>query len=172
MVEVMNRAARRAARKAQPAIETGIYIVPLEFTEAYYHAQVAQEGMWNPDPPVIVTRPKEEFGRADEVWLQRTLAQMRRVREPGTNRYVFPGESGRADTDIDIGLIDLQVYFNGRAGRRTERQVFDESTRSRAKGDSRSAANRVRRRESRSSRHKTRSNPGGCFVCRTDARKC
>jgi len=37
------------------------------------------------------------------------------------------------------------------------------STRSRAEGDSRSAANRVRRRESRFSRHRTRSNPGGRF---------
>ena len=35
-------------------------------------------------------------------------------------------------------------------------------TRSRAEGDSRSAANRVRRHESRFSRHRTRSNPGGC----------
>jgi hypothetical protein len=36
-------------------------------------------------------------------------------------------------------------------------------TRSRAEGDSRSAANRERRHASRFRRHRTRSNPGGCF---------
>jgi hypothetical protein len=129
MAKVMNRVARRAARKAQPAVETGIYIVPMGCTEAYYHAQIAQEGMWNPDPPVIVTRPKEEFGRADEAWLQRTLSQMRKVREPGTNRYVFPGESGQADTDIDIGLIDVQIYFDAYSGEIAGSPMTDENLR-------------------------------------------
>ncbi|MGO9468468.1 MAG: hypothetical protein ACLQVF_30410 [Isosphaeraceae bacterium] len=43
--------------------------------------------------------------------------------------------------------------------------------RSRVEGDSRSAANRMRRHESRFSRHRTRSSPGGCFGRRTEARK-
>jgi hypothetical protein len=44
--------------------------------------------------------------------------------------------------------------------------------RSRAEGDSRSAANRVRQHENRLSRHRTRSNPGGCdSVVGPDARR-
>jgi hypothetical protein len=122
MAEVMNRAARRAEKVgntgSKNGIETAVYVVPMDLVEGYYHTQIAREGLWNDDPPVIVTRPVTEIFRADDEWFDHTLSQMREVRRPGTNRYVFPGEAGKSDTDIDIGLIDVQVYFNHYTGDR------------------------------------------------------
>jgi hypothetical protein len=51
---------------------------------------------------------------------------------------------------IGVGLMWVVSGHNGENLFRTE-------------GDSRSAANRVRRHRSRFSRHRTRSNPGGCL---------
>jgi hypothetical protein len=111
MAKERNRAARRrAGRGARPRIETAAYVVPMELVELYYHTQIAREGLWNPDPPVIILRPQQEFGRADDAWFDRTLAQMREVRKPGTNRYVLPANGG--NVDLDIGLLDVQVYFH------------------------------------------------------------
>jgi hypothetical protein len=111
MAEVMNRAARRAAAAGKPKLETGIYIVPMGLVEQYYHTQIACEGIWNADPPVIIMRPNEEFDRATDEWFARTLSQMREVRNPGTIRYRFPGDA--REIDIDIGLIDVQIYYPG-----------------------------------------------------------
>ena len=130
MSEVMNRAARRAARSGRPAIEAGIYIVPMELTEEYYYTQIAREGMWNDDPPVIVHRPAKQMFRADDAWFRHILNQMREVRKPGTNRYVFPPEGDRDhDIDIDIGLIDVQIYFNAYSGRHAGSPMTDENLR-------------------------------------------
>lgn len=119
MTEVMNRADRRAAKagrprpKSTPPLEAGVYIIPMELTEHYYQSQIAREGIWRDDPPVIVHRPAEQMFRADDAWFYHTLSQMREVRRPGTNRCVFPPEGDRDhEIDIDIGLIDVQIYFN------------------------------------------------------------
>jgi hypothetical protein len=133
MTEVMNRAARRAAkadrpRAARPSIETGIYVVPMHLVEGYYYTQIAREGIWNDDPPVIVHRPAEQMFRADDAWFRHTLSQMQAVRRPGTNRYVFPPEPDRNhEIDIDIGLIDVQIYFNAYAGRRGGSPLTDQN---------------------------------------------
>ena len=125
MTEVMNRTVRRAARPKGDDIETGIYVVPMELVEWYYRTQIASEGFWNPDPPVIVMRPVKAMHRADDAWFAETLAQMREVREPGTNRYVFPAEEDRPEIDIDIGLIDVQFYFNAYRGVRRGSPLTD-----------------------------------------------
>jgi len=121
MAEAMNRAMRPASAKARATpgrggqTTTSVYLIPLELTEAYYRIHIAAEGgCSNHQPPVIITRPQAEFGRADEAWLQRTLGQMLDVRKPGTHRYVLPHEHGKSD--IDIGLIDVQVYFHDTEG--------------------------------------------------------
>jgi hypothetical protein len=132
MAEVMNRAARRAAKAAGSPVETGIYIVPMEHVEEYYYTQIAREGIWNDDPPVIVHRPvkQRQMFRADDAWLRHTLSQMREVRKGGTYRYVFPSErEGGQELDIDIGLIDVEVYFPAYAGRRSGSPMTDENFR-------------------------------------------
>jgi hypothetical protein len=121
MVEVMNRASRRAAKAGRPKPEVGIYVLPMELTEPYLLSNIVREGVWNEAPPVIVMRPKEEFGRADDAWFGRTLGQMRQVRKPGTLRFCI-GEDG---VDLDVGLIDIQVYFEADAARRNSDRVSD-----------------------------------------------
>jgi hypothetical protein len=95
--------------------------------EPYFHSQIAHVGFWNDETPAVIIRLQEESGRADDAWLQRTLAQMRKLREPGTKRYVFPGKTG--SIDIDIRLIDAQVYFNGYSGKLTGSPMTDENFR-------------------------------------------
>lgn len=134
MAEVMNRVGRRAAKgrteTARPPIEVGVYIVPMELTEEYYRTQIAREGCWNDDPPVIVHRPVTRMFRADDAWLRQTLGQMREVRRPGTNRAVFPAGGGFGrEIDIDIGLIDVQIYFPGYSGRQGGSPMTDENFR-------------------------------------------
>jgi hypothetical protein len=64
------------------------------------------------------------------------------------------GQEQPLDPAAEISIIAAGPVETGRS--------FGRGTRSRAEGDSRPAANRVRRPESRFSRHRTRSNPGGC----------
>ena len=124
MAEVMNRAARRAVEagrsrpKAPPELETAVYIIPMQLTEQYYLTQIACEGIWKNDPPVLVHRPEPQMFRADDAWFRHILSQMREVRKTGTHRCVFPPEGDRRhEIDIDIGLIDVQVYFDASNGR-------------------------------------------------------
>jgi hypothetical protein len=49
---------------------------------------------------------------------------MREVRRSGTHRYVFPCDSGK-EVDIDLGLIDIQVNFNGYSGPPTGSPMTD-----------------------------------------------
>jgi hypothetical protein len=68
--------------------------------------------------------------RADDAWFRQTVEQMRQVRRPGTNRYVFPPEHDRdQEIDIDIGLIDVQVFFNAYAGECVGSPMTDENFR-------------------------------------------
>lgn len=114
MTTLTNRKARRAQRSGRREIEVGIYIVPMDLVRDYYQTQIAIEGYWNDRPPVIVVQPVTEMFRADDAWFKHTLSQMHEVRRPGAIRYVVPCEGGQVD--IDIGLIDVQIYFDGHAG--------------------------------------------------------
>lgn len=93
--------------------------------EGYCRTQIARKGTLGEDPPVIVMRPAKAIHRADEAWFAETLAQMRKVRRPGTNRYVFPAEGGRPELDIDIGLIDVRFCFQASAGHRSGSPMTD-----------------------------------------------
>jgi hypothetical protein len=131
IAEVMNRVTRRAAAASRsrprtiPPIDIAIYIVPMELTEGYYAAYIADEGIGSLEPAIIIMRPEAELGRADHAWLQRTLGQMRDVRQPGTHRYEFPHDGGTIE--IDIGLIDVQVWFNDTAGELADDYRSDEN---------------------------------------------
>ena len=108
-------------------IETGIYIIPMELTEQYYLTQIANEGIWNLDPPILVHRPETQMFRADDAWFRHILSQMREVRKPGAHRCVFPPEGDRHHAlDIDISLIDVQVYFDDYTKLRANRPETDE----------------------------------------------
>jgi hypothetical protein len=100
----------------------------MPYTEAYYFSNIAREGFWNEDPPVIVHRPVKELFRADDAWFEDTFRQMQEVRKPGTHRCVFPPEGDRTQPlDIDIGLIDVQIYFPDYSGPPGGCPMFDEN---------------------------------------------
>ena len=69
MAEVMNRAARRAAAagKTQPIIRVTnrVDVVPMEHVETFFKYEIASEGRWRSDVPLIIIRPDHEAGEAD-----------------------------------------------------------------------------------------------------------
>jgi hypothetical protein len=110
MADMMNRAARRAARmhKAAPIIRVSnrIDVVPMEHVESFYQYEIAREGKWRSDVPLIIIRPDHEKGEADDAWFPRTLARMREARQrKGSQTLSLSG------TEVDVGLVDIAVFF-------------------------------------------------------------
>src|SRR5271163_670233 len=85
MAEVMNRAARRAAGKGKPQptirVTDRVDVVPMEHVETFFNYEIAREGKWRSDVPVIIFRPEHEAGEADSGWFPKTLARMREARQ-------------------------------------------------------------------------------------------
>lgn len=110
MAEVMNRAARRAAgmHKTQPIIRVTdrVDVVPMEHVETFFNYEIAREGKWRSDVPLIIIRPKHQTGRADSSWFPETLARMREARRRKGALPVCVG-----GMEIDVGLIDVTVFF-------------------------------------------------------------
>ena len=82
MAEVMNRAASRAAgiRKATVRVYTQIDVVPIEHVETYFTYEIASEGNWRSNVPLIILRPPEDSDRVPDGWFARTLERMRETR--------------------------------------------------------------------------------------------
>jgi hypothetical protein len=110
MEEVMNRAARRAAGmgQAKPIIRVTdrVDVVPMQHVETFFNYEIAREGKWRSDVPVIIMRPEHDAGQADNGWFPKTLARMREARE---RKGTLPVRIG--GTDVDVGLIDVTVFF-------------------------------------------------------------
>ncbi len=110
MAEVLNRAARRAAgmHKAAPTIRVSnrIDVVPMEHIETFYRYEIASEGKWRSDVPVIIIRPDRDKGEADADWFPDTLTCMREARQrKGRETASVCG------MEIDVGLVDIIVFF-------------------------------------------------------------
>jgi len=110
MAEVMNRAARRAAGKGETELTVHVTnrvdVVPMEHVETVFNYEIASEGKWRTNVPVIILRPDHEAGRADSGWFPRTLARMREARR---RKGAMPVSIG--GMEIDVGLIDIIVFF-------------------------------------------------------------
>jgi hypothetical protein len=110
MAGVMNQAACRAAGagKMEPIISVSnrVVVVPMEHVETYYRYEIASEGKWRSDVPLLIIRPEHDAGRADGGWFPETLARMREARR---RKGAMPVSiRGR---EIDVGLIDITVFF-------------------------------------------------------------
>lgn len=112
MAKVMNRAARRAANsgmeKALPTIQVThrVDLVPMEHMETFFKYEIAREGKWRNDAPVLILRPKHDAGLADSGWFPKTLARMWEVRQR-KDAVPLSGDG----MEIDLGLIDIIVFF-------------------------------------------------------------
>jgi hypothetical protein len=112
MAEVMNRAARRAAgiRKASVRVYTHIDVVPMEHVETYFTYEIASEGKWRSNVPLIIIRPPVDSGHMPEGWFQRTLDRMHETRaRKGTQPATM--KIGGVRFELDVGLVDVVVFF-------------------------------------------------------------
>jgi len=110
MAEMMNRAARRAAGKdkAEPIIQVThrVDVVPMEHMQTFFKYEIAREGKWRNDVPLLILRPTHDAGLADSGWFPKTLVRMREVRQ---RKDAVPLSID--GMEIDIGLIDIIVFF-------------------------------------------------------------
>lgn len=112
MNEVMNRAARRAAGMGKPSIRVSnrIDVVPMEHVATYMEHEILNEGPWFSNVPLVILQPAIDRGKADSGWWPKTLERMWETRtRKGT--LPFTMDAGGRAVEIDIGLVDIVVFF-------------------------------------------------------------
>jgi hypothetical protein len=116
MTDVMNRAARRAvgrvvAGRVNVRVRNRIAVVPMEHVETYFTHEIASEGKWRNDVPIIILRPGVDCGTADSGWWPKTLARIRETRQRKGTIPVTISMGGSGDIELDVGLVDITVFF-------------------------------------------------------------
>ena len=115
MTEVMNRAARRAASagetKVKVRVRNQVAVVPMEHVETYYTHELASEGKWASGRDIIIVRPSADAGSSDSDWFPRMLKRMRETRRRKGTLPISVGIDERNDLEIDVGLVDVTVFF-------------------------------------------------------------
>jgi len=118
-----NRAARRAsgiktARNPKVRVSNRVIVVPMEHIEMYFTHEITNEGRWSANRPLVILRPTIDSGQTTEDWLATTLERMRETRSrKGLLPTKVPIGQGR-EVEIDIGLIDVTVFFQVPPGMR------------------------------------------------------
>jgi hypothetical protein len=115
MGEARRRAAQHAAGTNPPAgklkVSNRIDVVPMDTVESYLKHEIVSEGRWRSGVPLVIVRPAADRGLADSQWLPEMVTHMRETRR----RYgPIPFTLGLGETggiDLDIGLIDIIVFF-------------------------------------------------------------
>lgn len=102
---------QRLKDSKQPIIEirAATVVVSMEKVEAYYRDEIANEGIMRKSSFPIILLPKADSGKAHSTWISKIFQQMRAVRE---QEHIKP-ISFSGGYNIDVGLIDLQVFFDG-----------------------------------------------------------
>ena len=82
----------------------------MEHVESYFTYEIASEGRWRSNATVLIIQPKEDSGKPHSDWFPRTLERMRetRVRK---GKIPFTIDVAGVATEIDIGLVDIVVFF-------------------------------------------------------------
>ncbi|WP_422927486.1 hypothetical protein [Singulisphaera sp. PoT] len=116
----MNRAARRAANRGRPVIKVSnrIDVVPMEHVESYIAHEIESEGPWRSGVPPVILQPGIDRGMAPDGWMAQTLARMREVRLRHATVPFRMVVDGGGQIGIDVGLVDITVYFEMPASRR------------------------------------------------------
>lgn len=115
-----NRAARWAANMGRPVVKVGnrIDVVPMEHAESYIAHEIESEGPWRSGVPLVILQPAIDRGMAPDGWMAQTLARMREVRLRHATVPFRMGVDGGGQIGIDVGLVDVTVFFEMPASRR------------------------------------------------------
>jgi hypothetical protein len=86
-----------------------VSLVPMEYTRSYWEHEIASEGQWRRDVPIIVILPNADAGRrTGPHWFNDIHEQMRRVRK----REAAPIFKLRNGKEIDIGIVDVSIALH------------------------------------------------------------
>jgi hypothetical protein len=88
-------------------VDSAVLVVPFDTLETYYRYEIAREGKWRANVPVVVMDC--DLGRAaTEEWFNGMLEDMRGVRaKHGASLFPIEGAG-----PLDIGCIDIRVHFH------------------------------------------------------------
>jgi hypothetical protein len=115
MAKVVNRADRRAAEagetKVTVRVTNRIAVGPMEHVETCCAHKIASEGQWGSGRELIVIHSREDPGPADDLWFGRTLEKMRKTRRRKGTVPIRIGRGEGRDVEIDVGLVDVTVFF-------------------------------------------------------------
>jgi hypothetical protein len=104
---------RRAAATGRPTVRVSnrIDVIPMEYVESYYAHEIASEGKWAANVSVVIIQPEIDRGKADSGWFHKTLSRMREARRRRGTIPVRIGPEEAGNTELDVGLVDVTVFF-------------------------------------------------------------
>lgn len=97
------------SQQANVSVDSAIAIVPYSKWESYYQDEIDNEGALNSNVTPLVMLPREEQGAVNEAWLRDLTIKLHQIREIRQEQVIH--EIGHYKGDI--GLIDIQVFFEG-----------------------------------------------------------
>jgi hypothetical protein len=104
---------RKKKSKAIRLRATTAYVVPLAVTRSYFRTEIASEGFHRSGCVPLVLCPRAEVGEATPEWVENLFAEMDEVRQTGSPAPVSIPELGAEGRDIDVGLVDIPITFEG-----------------------------------------------------------
>jgi hypothetical protein len=111
MAEVTQHAARQAASTTKATVRVRNRVVPMEHAETYYAHEIASEGQWSSGHVPIIVRPPVDAGQSRSDWFANTLERMRETRRRKGVLPISVAVAGGDDIAIDVGLVDVTVFF-------------------------------------------------------------
>jgi hypothetical protein len=99
------------AGQATLQIRNRIAVVPMEHAETYVEHEILSEGRWASGRQLIIVRPSQDAGAAAGHWWPRTLERMRDARRRKGTLPLTVDTAGGPPMQIDIGLVDVTVFF-------------------------------------------------------------
>jgi hypothetical protein len=104
---------RKKKSAAIRAVARTAFVVPFSSARSYYRTEIANEGFRRANCPVMVLFPRAEVGEATPAWIEKLFGEMDEVRRSDPPKRISIPELGVEGRDIDVGLVDVPITFEG-----------------------------------------------------------
>ncbi|PSB43740.1 hypothetical protein C7B80_23090 [Cyanosarcina cf. burmensis CCALA 770] len=91
-------------------VSSNILVVPFPIIHSFFSQEIAAEGSYRGDVPLMFLFPNSKRGEATPEAIQELFADLQKVRERQPPTIVDFAETG---IYVDVGLIDIPVFFQG-----------------------------------------------------------
>jgi hypothetical protein len=90
------------------SITSSVVVIPFDNAKFYFKSEINSEGKWRDNVNLTTVLPFEKRGKGDLEIINWAFSSMSKARSTSTAKLI--------DVDnklIDIGLVDIQIYFEG-----------------------------------------------------------